>query len=129
MNELLPVGTKVKHLIRGAGVIIAHNQHTIIDSVYKGYDYPYVVKFTDGYQDYYAETDIQPTKDTVFIIYTTDGYNDQVVGGVFSTLEKAILYCAKQLNPKLSGDELQALALKNKDYFARHIHEFEVNPA
>lgn len=58
MNELFPIGSQVKHIIRGAGVIIAYNQNTIIDSVYNGYDYPYIVQFPDGHSDYYAESDL-----------------------------------------------------------------------
>lgn len=60
MNELLPIGTKVNHIFRGEGTIVKYNENTIIDSVYNGHDYPYVVVFKDGYRDFYAQSDLTP---------------------------------------------------------------------
>ena len=34
-----------------------------VDSFYPADQYPYIVLFEDGYQDVYAETDLQPTEE------------------------------------------------------------------
>jgi len=65
----------------------------------------------------------------VYVIYTTDGYNDQVVDKVFTSYNLAMLYVVKCANHFLSGVALQKFADEDRtiQHFKGYIHEFEVD--
>ena len=64
----------------------------------------------------------------VYITYTTDGYNDQVVDCVFSSYEAAYLYVVGQTNPNLTGDAFLAFSElpSTKEWHKKFIHSFDI---
>lgn len=64
----------------------------------------------------------------IYITYTSDGYNDQVVDCVFTRYEAAYMYLVGKFNPTLTGEALQAFAAlpSTKSYWAVYIHEFDL---